>query len=124
MENNAILTSFERYLLTEKHVAKNTYDAYMRDLKQFFLFLDTCDTPCAAVKLQDLKEYLASLKSSGMSARSMGRKISCLKTLGNYLKERHDLSIPTDQLIVPRIEKKLPEYLSEEQVMHLLSIAD
>ncbi len=41
MKNQDYFTKFESYLLTEKRVAKNTFDAYRRDLEQFSVFLDS-----------------------------------------------------------------------------------
>src|SRR3989338_5158008 len=103
MKHAEIITAFETYLLTERRVAKNTFDAYMRDLKQFFIFLDTHNLLCIHITLHDLKNYLAFLKNSGVTARTMSRKISCLKTLGNYLKTRWSIRIPTEQLILPKL---------------------
>lgn len=124
MKHAEIITAFETYLLTERRVAKNTFDAYMRDLKQFFIFLDTHNLLCIHITLHDLKNYLAFLKNSGVTARTMSRKISCLKTLGNYLKTRWSIRIPTEQLILPKLEQKLPEYLTEQEVVQLLTCAD
>jgi site-specific recombinase XerD len=40
MDNKALLEKFENYLLTERRVAHNTFEAYQRDLEQLAYFLN------------------------------------------------------------------------------------
>lgn len=115
-ENVFLFEAFERYLLTEKRVAKNTFDSYVSDLRQFDLFLTEQSLNIKDVTGANLKQFVHYLKNSGMGARSMARKISCVKSLFKYLHEYQQIANYAQELILPRLEKKLPHYLTEEQL--------
>lgn len=123
MNTKELITRFEAYLLTEKRVAKNTFGAYQSDLKQFISFLETIHTPLMEVTVIQLKEYVHSLYNASIGPRSIKRKISTLKTLFNYLNRTYDTPNLASELLMPKIDKKLPRYLSQEEVHHLLTIA-
>lgn len=124
MIDKVLVTKFESYLLTERRVAQNTFDAYRRDLEQLFLFLKKRNVKFKTIEPQDLKDFLKELKKEGLTARSMARKISCFKTFFLYLDEYFDISNPTEQLILPKLEKKLPQYLTEKEIEKLFRVAD
>ena len=123
MKNQDYFTKFESYLLTEKRVAKNTFDAYRRDLEQFSNFLTKKKLVIKKVDLKDLKTFLSYLHKEGIGARSAARKISTLKAFYLYLSEHYDIKNISLELITPRLEKKLPKYLKEKEVETLLIAA-
>lgn len=123
MKNHDYITKFEAYLLTEKRVAKNTFDAYKRDLGQFFHYLISQHLDLEIVELNHLKEFLKYLHIQGISARSAARKISCLKSFYTYLCEHFNFNNYAHDLTLPRIEKKLPHYLKEEEIKLLFETA-
>jgi len=124
MTDKRLITKFESYLLTERRVAQNTFDAYSRDLEQLSLFLKKRTVTFKTIEPQDLKDFLKLLKKDGLTARSMARKISCFKTFFLYLDEYFDIANPTEQLILPKLEKKLPQYLTEKEIEKLFRVAD
>lgn len=124
MDNKALLEKFENYLLTERRVAHNTFEAYQRDLEQLAYFLDERLVTFDKTTLQDLKDFLKILKEDGLKAKSMARKISCFKTFFLYLNQYFDIPNPAEQLITPKLENKLPHYLSEKEIELLLKTAD
>lgn len=118
------LTKFEIYLLTEKRVARNTYIAYINDINKFFNFLKSQNIELFQAQIQNLKDYLLILKrEENLSARSLARKISSLKVLYNFLQKNYDVPNVTINLVFPKIEKKLPNYLSEQEVEQLLEFS-
>ncbi len=123
MKNQDYATKFESYLLTEKRVAKNTFDAYRRDLEQFFTFLTEKKLLIKKVALKDLKSYLGYLNKEGIGARSAARKISTLKAFYLYLSEHYELKNIAIELTTPRLDKKLPKHLKEKEVENLLAAA-
>ncbi|MFT6765398.1 MAG: integrase/recombinase XerD [Alteromonas naphthalenivorans] len=123
MKTKDYFTKFESYLLTEKRVAKNTFDAYRRDLEQFSVFLDTQKLALKKVTPTDLKAYLKYLNKEGIGARSAARKISTLKAFYIYLEDRYEIKNCAEELITPRLEQKLPKHLKEKEVEMLLSAA-
>jgi integrase/recombinase XerD len=122
MDNKALLEKFENYLLTERRVAHNTFEAYQRDLEQLAYFLHERLVTFEKTTLQDLKDFLKVLKEDGL--KSMARKISCFKTFFLYLSQYFDIPNPAEQLISPKLESKLPQYLSEKEIELLLKAAD
>jgi integrase/recombinase XerD len=126
MENERIFHKFEAYLLTERRISINTLQAYRRDIGQLleFLRVHQGNKSLQAVMAEDLKAFLASLHSSGLSATSMARKISAIKTFFGYLNQQFEWKNLSLELHIPKTEKKLPHYLSENDIKALFKIAD
>jgi integrase/recombinase XerD len=119
MKNQDYFTKFESYLLTEKRVAKNTFDAYRKDLEQFALYLQINNILLKKVTTIVLKDYLKYLRKKKIGHRSLARKISSLKTFFLYTHEHFDIKNYAHELITPKLEKKLPQYLSEKNIEKL-----
>ncbi len=121
----SMLTKFEAYLLTEKRVSQNTFAAYKRDVRQLVDFLKrVCHTSLDKAKRDHLKRFLHYLNGEGLAARSMARKISSLKVLFSYFHRYHGWENIADELIFPKLEKKLPRYLQEKEIEKLFDVAD
>lgn len=121
MKNGHYVTAFETYLLTEKRVAKNTFAAYKKDIAQLVEFLGEQDL--LKITVDDLKKFLHAIHKEGISARSMARKISTLKAFFNFLQERFEIENYAKELRFPRLEKKLPHYLTEDEIKQLFAQA-
>jgi integrase/recombinase XerD len=122
--SNAVLHKFTAYLLTEKRVSTNTFDAYKRDIQQFVDWLTKSKITIEQVNLATLKQFLLRLKKDQLKARSMSRKISSLKAFYNYLNKYLGFDNIARELVFPKLEKRLPSYLSEEEIKKLLETAD
>lgn len=118
-------TRFETYLLTEKRVSHNTFGAYKRDLEQFIAFTNRKKVTVKDLDSVHLKAFLHHLKKLRMSSRSMARKISTLKSFFTYLHHyagwKNNLS---NELITPKIEKRLPHFFTELEIEQLFKIAE
>ncbi|KKQ32502.1 MAG: Site-specific tyrosine recombinase XerD [candidate division TM6 bacterium GW2011_GWF2_37_49] len=117
-------SSFCSYLLTEKRVLQNTYLAYKRDIEQFYQFLKNKRLSVQNCKLEHLKNFLKWLKTNGLAAKSLSRKITSLKLFYSFLNKRHNVENFADSLIFPKVEQTLPNYLSEQEIQQLLLTAD
>lgn len=117
-------TIFHAYLLTEKRCASNTVIAYGKDIKQFILFLDekkiVSFDEILPITIQDFFQYLYSV---GTTARTVARKLSAIKLFFNYLHQRHGIKNCSDTVSFPKIEQKLPHFLTEDEVQSLLRAA-
>ncbi len=120
----AIIEQFFTYLLTEKRVSANTFQAYKTDLLQFQYFTEKNSITPANLTVKELKLFLHDLKKEHLAARSMARKISTLKLFFSYAHEKGLLADLGAHLTFPKIEKSLPNYLSEQEVETLLQVAD
>lgn len=115
---------FEAYLLTERRVSDNTFQAYKCDADQLQAFLKKKKVHLKDCKKNHLKLYLKYLKNEGHSAKTVSRKISSLKLLFSFLHDRFNVHNSAHSLIFPKLEKKLPSYLTEQEIQNLLAAAN
>lgn len=114
-----IVDQYLNYVLVEKRYSTNTYSAYKEDLGQFVGYLTECyGTPeHIDIPLDHIRSWLASLKFKGISSRSINRKITTLKSFFKYVMKIGLLKqSPVELLSSLKTNKKLPEFLSKEQI--------
>lgn len=124
MDIKQIQTKFEAYLLTEQRVSTNTFFSYKRDINQFVGFLEKNAFMLESITSDELKKFVHHLYGLKLSARSIGRKISTLKTFFAYLASHFDIKNHAKELHIPKIEKRLPTYLTQQEVTQVLACAD
>lgn len=113
-------TEFLQHLEVERNLSLHTLKAYESDLRQFIEFwklLSPSEQQALSIR-QIIERYLVSLFYKRIDKSSIARKFSCFKSFAAYL-QRYNISLNL-QLKRPRIDKKLPIYLSIDEVMHLL----
>lgn len=120
----AAIEQFFTYLLTERRVSTNTFQAYRTDLLQFLQFTEKNKFTASTLTVKELKLFLQDLKKMHLAARSMSRKISSLKLFFAYAHEKGIVADLGAHLTFPKIEKTLPAYLSEQEIEALLEVAD
>ena len=112
--------NFLKYLSVEKNLSIHTQRAYNSDLRQFGEFWNTLQ-PDDKKRLgfrQIIERFLVSLFYKKIDKSSIARKFSCFKSFEKFL---HSQGIKLSlKLTRPRLDKKLPVYLSEEEICHLL----
>ena len=120
---NHYLDHYLSYLTVERGLARNTLEAYGRDLTRYLDYLEknqveTLGSITPAVVLR----FLSHLKESGLSARSRARSLAALKTFHKFLvREKIALDNPTDQVASPKSLTALPHTLSPLDVDNLLA---
>jgi len=124
MEAKQIQTKFEAYLLTEQRVATNTFLSYKRDTTQFIAFLENNKIDLISSSSDDLKKFVHFLYGLKLSAKSIARKISTIKTFFNYLTDHFGITNHAKELIIPKLEKRLPTYLTQDEVSRLLAYSE
>ncbi len=120
MKNAQAIDAFLEMMSAERGAARNTLDAYRRDLDdaatQLALFEGT--TAC-------LRAYLTGLPARGLGAATQARKLSALRQFYRFLfAEGLRQDDPTTTLDAPRATQPLPKILSESQVDTLLLHAE
>lgn len=114
------------YLHNVKQVAYNTEISYERDLKKASEYLHGMgvDEP-EKVTAPDLQNYIHFLQSEKKSAATVSRNMAALRSFFQYLKENNVISTdPSLDLKPPKVEKKLPNVLSVEEIDRLLDQPD
>ena len=121
-----VVEDFILYLHETKNTSKNTEVSYERDLKKLIRYLQEQDlTSFSEVTCTDLQGYLNKIKSENLAASTISRNIASIRALYHYLLKKGIVAEdPTEALHTPKIEKKLPEILSVEEVDRLLKQPD
>ena len=114
------IDEFLEYLLIDKHYSQNTIDSYKNDLVKFFDFINKS---LLNINKDDVKKYLKKLSEDNLDERSIARNISTLKSFYKFLMiEKKIQENPIESISQPKLGKKLPNTLSEEEVDKLLDI--
>ena len=114
------IDEFCNYLLIDKHYSNNTIESYKRDLTKFYVYIDK---DLKKVSKDDIKNYLKHLYDDKINERSIARNISTLKTFYKFLNITKIINNnPVDSISSPKLGKKLPNTLSEEDINKLLDI--
>ena len=119
-----LLESFLEMLAAERGAARNTQDAYRRDLAAFLGALKKRRKVVADATKADLEKYLSQLEAAGLGARSQARALSALRQFFRFLVAdgiRED--DPTIALESPRQPKPLPKIVHEDGIDRLLRAA-
>jgi integrase/recombinase XerD len=117
---------FLTMITVEKGLAKNTIEAYSRDLARLSEFLVARGvTSWSDGETSDLRAYFSSLRGQGLSPRSIMRHVVTLKQFYQFLETEglvSENSVPAFQLTAGA--RKLPQALSAEDVRKLLAQPD
>ncbi len=112
------------HLRVERALSPNTLEAYARDLNALLVAVPeglSARELGEAHVLQGLKEA----HDSGLSARSSARRLSAWRGLVKFLMRERELEIdPTAMIDAPRLAKRLPRVLTQEEVLRLLATPD
>jgi len=117
------IQSFIDYLKFEKRYSNHTIISYGNDLSSFFNYLKY---QYETNKLNDIshsiiRSWMASLKEQQLTARSINRKISSLRSfLKFHLKQGNITQLPTANTVAPKMNKRLPAFLKEPETLQLL----
>ncbi|MDD5692458.1 MAG: tyrosine recombinase XerC [Candidatus Omnitrophica bacterium] len=116
------IEKFIRYLEIEKNYSSHTILNYKLDLRDFNKFI--AGTELEKIDYLMLRKYLAVLKEKNLSSRSVGRRLSALRSFFRFLsREGYIKSNPILMLSSPKLEKHLPSFMTEEEVKKLIESA-
>ena len=118
------IKNFKNYLKLERGLSINSIKSYEHDLIQFKKYINENKIhkypyECTS---ETVKRYIYKNFSDKKSSRSQARCISSLKSFFNYLLFEGKIKIsPIDDIETPKLEKKLPEVLTEDEITKLIS---
>lgn len=116
------ISSFLDYCKVEKGLATNTLEAYSRDLNALAEFRKQENS---IPDLEDLRRYIDSLYASGLSSRSIARRLATLRNLYRFLASDGRIDAdPTERLVTPKQWQNIPKLLNREEIEKLLAAPD
>ena len=118
-----ILEKYLDYLKFQKNYSPNTIDSYKRDIDKFLIYMNEEDYTLQSIDLTLIRNFLARETIGRISKRSNARRIVALRQFFDYLvKEKVVSNNPFNIVSTPKIDKKLPEVLFNEDLNKLLSL--
>ena len=123
--NNNIIDSYCDSIWVEKGLSKNTISSYSSDLKQLEKWLANKEIDIQSCSEVDLNSYLAEKIDQGVLASSINRILSSVKGFFNWLIHTNIIKLNPSELIEsPKIGRKLPVNISEQDVEKILNAPD
>jgi len=121
-----LVAAFLDYMTAECGLAKNTIFAYARDLKKFCAFVDEQQIKSPRrITTRHLMNYQMSLRDAGLSANSIARSLVAVRMFFKFMMAEGEITENVASVIEsPKLWKRLPNYLTEEEIDRLLSAPD
>jgi len=122
----AVFNKYINYLEAERNASPYTVRNYTTDLLDFFQFLR--DKEIGSLKEVDrhtLRDYLSELMEKGFVKASIARKLSAIRSFYRYLLREEIISTsPVATTSSPKLDRRLPSFLSIEEMNRLLEAPD
>jgi len=118
-----MINEFLQYLQYEKNYSSHTVLSYHTDILQFcdHLGIDTVQFDPQKITSTDIQKWMIKMMSDKISARSISRKISTLKSLWHFfLKQGYVCTNPTLKIILPKTKKTLPAFYKNKEILNIL----
>ncbi len=128
-----LLAQYFEHLRYERNVSEHTLRNYMIDLTQFHEHLAPTDPESGARRELDIKqvdhitirEWLSTLHAAQKQKSSIARKLAALRTFFQFLIREGVVELNPAKLVsTPRLEKKLPNHLSVEDMVRFIETPD
>ena len=116
----AVIVSFLDYMQFERRASRNTVCAYRVDLTDWKSFCDEKGRPFYPVEPELLTRYMAKLAAAGMSEGTRMRRAAALSGFSKYLIYDGIVESIPELSPLPKIEKTLPQVMTEGEVERLL----
>jgi integrase/recombinase XerC len=120
-----VFNRYINYLEAERNASAYTVRNYKADLLDFFYFLKKKKADSLEVDRKVLRDYLTSLTKQGIVKASIARKLSAIRSFYRYLVREKIISAnPIEMVSSPKLDKRLPSFLTLEEVERLLNAPD
>ena len=117
------IDNFIKHLQFEKGASKNTIESYERDLRQFVNYLEKSKIEnFAKVNKTNVMSHILAMQTDGRSSATISRNIVSIRVFYRYLSDKEIVSEnPTIGIKTPKIERKIPQVLTIEEIEKLLA---
>lgn len=124
---SALLKGFKNYLKLERSLSDNSINAYLTDASKIYQWQEGTGQKIdpTKLKLEDLRKFLTWLNEFQITPTTQSRIISGIKAFYKYLL-LEDLieSDPTELMEAPRTGRKLPVFLTIEEIDQMIACID
>ena len=123
---NKELDDFINYLEYERNYSNNTIIAYKNNILQLINYLESINiNDIKSVKYETIRGYLSYLHENKYKSKSISRMISSMRSFFKYLKVENIITNnPMTLISNPKVEKKLPKYLTINEIETILNVPD
>lgn len=113
-----VTEKFISFLEVEKRYSQHTLIAYKEDLEQFVEFSSiTQDAELKEVTYQVIRGWMVQLIESGVTNRTVSRKLSCLRSFFKWLVGEGKVDInPMLRVKAPKVEKRIPNFVKQSEI--------
>lgn len=121
-----VFIKYRNYLEVEKNVSPYTVRNYTTDLVDFFDFLRRQEVvSLKEIDRSILRDYLSDLMGRGFVKGSIARKLSAVRSFYRYLlREEMVQANPVKDTSSPRLDRRLPDFLTTEEMVRLIETPD
>jgi integrase/recombinase XerD len=125
MSGGHLVGAFLEMMSAERGAARNTIEAYRRDLSDYAQFLGRKGSDLTSAGREQVTQYLAELDANGIAATSSARKLSAIRQFHKFLAaDGVRTDDPTRIIASPKARRSLPKVLSIEEIDRLLQLAE
>lgn len=120
------LKDYQLYLKIERGLSQNSIDSYVLDIKKLMLYLETNNMSVSPIKISNetIKDFIYEAAKT-INTRTQSRIISGLRSFFSYLIfEDYRTDNPLELIESPKIGRKLPDTLSENEIDQLINAID
>lgn len=121
------ISGFKSYLMLERGLSTNTLDAYLADVDKLSTWANTEGKGISPTDIvyKDLASFVAWINQLGIGPKSQARIISGIRAFYKYmLMENLINDDPSDLLEGPRLRRKIPDVLSQEEIVKTIESID
>lgn len=121
------IKDFEYHLRNEKGLSPNSIAAYLSDLSQYAIYLETNHqlTKVNRIEKKHIELFIKHLKRKGLSAKSLSRKITSVKNFHRFcLLEKITQDDQSHDISMPKIERHLPQILTSDEIDLMIESID
>jgi tyrosine recombinase XerC len=121
-----LFQKYIKYLQVERGISAYTVRNYTTDIRGFLDFLaGNKVTSLDKVDRSMMRRYLGWLQEQGTARGSISRKLSALRSFYRYLMRENLVNAePLSSLSAPKLEQRLPTFLSEDEIVRLVEAPD
>lgn len=117
------IDEFLSYLKIDKKYSINTINAYKNDLEKYYRFMQSKNKNIDNITKKEIEGYLKYLNEEKLSMSTISHNISTIRSFYKFLAIDKNLkNSPIELIELPKLKKRIPKVLSEEDINKLLTI--